>query len=455
MGVERVVVVGAGVAGLSAAFRLSRAGAGVTVLERAHRVGGRIMTVRRGDYLIDAAASVLPTTYRHTLRLIRDAGLTGMTVPTSDLLGIARPEGVHRLHAGRPADLLRTGLLGARSKYRMARVLGDLYRHRAALADVTEPAVAELDRQSVDEYARKLLTDEAYHYFVQPLLGDFYFAPPEELSVVNLFLLLRTMLGARFFNSPQGLGFLPEGLAEGLDVELSATVTEVVEDAGGVTVTWRSGGGEGAGERVITADAAVVAVPAMHAPPILPGLDAASREYLASVPYGRTIVVNLALTVPPPEPAMWLTVPDRTHPDVDVVILDHNKAPGRVPPGAGLLTVYWQRDWAERHWDADDSRVVDTAVAEVRRLLPGIDGRVAEGHVWRWDPCAVARPVGGFRALAEFCRRQDPGARIQLAGDYFGITSVESSVASGERAAARLLGSGALGARLASVGGAA
>lgn len=79
----RVMVVGAGIAGLAAAFRLQQAGAEVTVLERSDRVGGRIRTVEDNGYRMDAAASVLLTTYRRTLRLIQDAGLWSRCYPLS------------------------------------------------------------------------------------------------------------------------------------------------------------------------------------------------------------------------------------------------------------------------------------------------------------------------------------------------------------------------------------
>ncbi|MYS79272.1 protoporphyrinogen/coproporphyrinogen oxidase [Embleya scabrispora] len=432
----RAIVVGGGIAGLSAAFRLRQAGFDVKVLERADRVGGRMHTVDQGGYRIDAAASVLPTTYRHTLRLIADAGLSGLTQPTCDVMGIARPERVHHLHSRKRTDLLRTKLLGPRSKLKLAKVLADLHRHRAALNQPFTEALGRLDTETIADYASRALTVEAMDYFVQPLTGDFYLTPPEELSVVNLFLLLKTMIGADFINSDQGVRFLPEGLARQVSVETSAAVTSVEEHATGVTVTWDR---PGSAERTESADVVVVAVPATEAPGLLPQFSDEQRGYLATVPYARSLVVTLTLTKPPVEQAMWLTVPDRTHPDVNVVILDHNKAPGRVPPGAAMVTIYWHRHWADKYWDTDDDQLLSRAIAATHEVLPGVENTVVDGYVWRWDPCTVARPVGGFRDLAEFTAGLDPDSRVQLAGDYFAITTVDNSVASGERAARRLI----------------
>jgi protoporphyrinogen/coproporphyrinogen III oxidase len=432
----RVIVVGAGIAGLAAAFRLQQAGAEVTVLERSDRVGGRIRTVENDGYRMDAAASVLPTTYRRTLRLIKDAGLTGELLPTLDLLGIAHPNRVHHIHSRRRLDLLRTGLLDARSKLGLGRVLLDMYRHRAILRRPTDPAIQRLDVETVEHYAKRLLTDDALHYFVEPLIGDFYMVPPAELSAVNLFLLLQTMVGADFVNSELGMQFLPEGLARGLKVELSAEVAEIQSDARGATVTWTGPGGS---ERVERADAVVVATPAGQAASILPQLDSAQREFLTGLRYARSLVVTLTMRKPPAEQAMWLTVPDRTHPDVNVMILDHNKAPGRVPVGAAMATVYWHRDWAARHWELRDDEVVLSAVDGVAQVIPEVAGNVTKGYVWRWDPCTVARPPGGFGALATFASSLDPASPIQLAGDYFAISTVEKSLASGEDAAERII----------------
>ena len=48
---KHVVILGAGIAGLTAAYELERAGYRVTVIEASHRVGGRNLTVRSGDVI--------------------------------------------------------------------------------------------------------------------------------------------------------------------------------------------------------------------------------------------------------------------------------------------------------------------------------------------------------------------------------------------------------------------
>src|SRR3954470_3509871 len=53
-----VVILGAGVAGLCAAYELDRAGFDCVILEASRRVGGRSMTLRRGDGFAEAGGRV-------------------------------------------------------------------------------------------------------------------------------------------------------------------------------------------------------------------------------------------------------------------------------------------------------------------------------------------------------------------------------------------------------------
>lgn len=72
-----VVVVGAGVAGLSAAHRLTSAGVTTMVLEAAHGVGGRMATEKIDGFRLDRVGQLLSTAYPE-LRLT--PGLGGLAL---------------------------------------------------------------------------------------------------------------------------------------------------------------------------------------------------------------------------------------------------------------------------------------------------------------------------------------------------------------------------------------
>jgi monoamine oxidase len=75
---KRVIVVGAGLAGLSAAYELLQAGHEPLILEAQQRVGGRIYTMRepfsRGLYG-EAGAMRIPRSHRLTTAFIEKFGL--------------------------------------------------------------------------------------------------------------------------------------------------------------------------------------------------------------------------------------------------------------------------------------------------------------------------------------------------------------------------------------------
>src|SRR5271155_5279588 len=118
--VTSVVVVGAGLSGLAAAYRLQRAGATVTVLESASGPGGRVQTERHGDYIVDTGPDALTAGYTSYLGLVQDLGLGDRLVDTSAVIGLVRDG---RLIDLDPAKLLRlpfTPALSMLGKLRLA-----------------------------------------------------------------------------------------------------------------------------------------------------------------------------------------------------------------------------------------------------------------------------------------------------------------------------------------------
>jgi hypothetical protein len=73
---QRVVVVGGGLAGLVAAREIARSGREVTLLERSQRLGGKAGANRHGERLVEHGYHVFPTWYPNVRRLLRELGVT-------------------------------------------------------------------------------------------------------------------------------------------------------------------------------------------------------------------------------------------------------------------------------------------------------------------------------------------------------------------------------------------
>jgi monoamine oxidase len=89
----RVIVLGAGIAGLVSAFELTKAGYRVTVVEARSRPGGRVFTVRRGS-VIDESDSRQDVNWDSDPDLFFDAGAARLPQHHQGILGYARDLGV-------------------------------------------------------------------------------------------------------------------------------------------------------------------------------------------------------------------------------------------------------------------------------------------------------------------------------------------------------------------------
>ncbi|MER7578004.1 NAD(P)/FAD-dependent oxidoreductase [Streptomyces sp. NPDC126514] len=432
----RVVVVGAGIAGLTAAFRLHEAGCQVTVLERDTVAGGRMRTTIIDGYRIDTAASILSTCYTDLRRLIKDAGLTSLVSPACDLFAFTRGDQVHRVRTSKITDFARTRLLSPRAKLRLAGVALDMLRHRGKL-DWTDPSqAADLDTQNMRAYLnRRRIPPEVLDLLVEPLSAGFCLASPDELSVVNLFFFLYMLGGNGLINTTTGIQTLCDKLTARLDIRLSADVTRVATSGQGATITWNGPDGR---EQAEQADAAVIATPAPVTLKLHTALPPYQRHYLRSLVYRRGISVFLGLNKVPAEPAMFLSTASR-HPGLVGVVLEHNKAPGRAPAGHALLAPYWRHRWHDEHHGADDTTIAAHAVEALAPLFPEVTDHLDLTHIQRWDPHSIVWTPGSLKAHRGFRASLDPASPIQLAGDYFSFECTNSSAASGARAAQNIL----------------
>ncbi len=173
---KSVAVIGAGITGLTAAFRLHQRGFRVQVFEQAARTGGSIQTINEKGYLIEAGPNSLQYGAPELKQLIKDLGLETELVQANPLAKrrfLVRGGKFVPVPAS-PGSFLSTSLFGARTKFSIFAEL--LTRPRVRTTDV-----------SLAELVSSHFTQELVDYAVNPLIAGIYAGDPAKLSVKHAF----------------------------------------------------------------------------------------------------------------------------------------------------------------------------------------------------------------------------------------------------------------------------
>jgi oxygen-dependent protoporphyrinogen oxidase len=432
----RAFVVGAGIAGLTAGFRLQQAGFEVTVLESTDVIGGRMSSITRDGYVLDRGAGSLSTAYTEMMALVDELGIRSELIPYSDEIGFLRDGRVHRLRTHKPLDLVSTRLMSAKSKLLGGRILLDARK----VADKLDPndlsKIIGIDNETVRDYANRRLTPELRDYVLDPLLRFLYGGEPHEFASTELFFLVSKFMGGTMLNARSGVDFLARALADRLDVRFGARVTSVEESPSAVTVSWSA---EGAADSSEEADVCVIALTASQMADIYPQLDSERRGIVGALQYIPLWKVALGTDPVPQESATFVQFPGLEVADLTGVILEHNKRLGRSPAGKGLLSAYATPRWCREHADDDDQRVAELTAHMLEKIIPGVEDSVEFANVTRWDPALLIAGPGTWSSLARFHALTPRDSRVQFAGDYVATSITNSALTSGQRAAAILV----------------
>ena len=429
---DRVLVIGAGIAGLTAAWRLQRAGYEVEVFEREAVPGGRMRSERHGKFVLDRGAQFVASGYRNLHALSAELGIEECIRPVATARNAILREG--RLEPGdygSPADLLHSGLLSPGARLRLARLAFELWRHRRELDPLHPERAAALDGEDLATWAQRVVGAEVLEYLLAPAFSSTFDSDPEHLSGAFALLALRFVAaGFRLQAFEGGTGLLTRTLAERLRVRLGWEVRSVTTDARGGRVQFVTP----SGLREQRADAIVVAVPGSRVREICPELTDAERSFFSEVHYCAGGIVHFLLDEPPETlPFYGVAFPRSAQLDLYGLAVDHHK-PGVVPRGAGLLNCALTETAAARLAGEPDEAWV--ACAQDALAATPV-GKLAVRHavVHRWDPMLPQFRAGYLPALQAFLTRRERSPRLAFAGDYLVGPHTEAALTSGMRAA--------------------
>jgi squalene-associated FAD-dependent desaturase len=453
---RRVVVIGGGLAGITAAIGLREAGANVTLVEARPRLGGAASSFARGDMMIDNGQHVFLRCCTSYQGLLARLGVTGrVTVQERFDVTVLSPRGTARLRRTSLPGPLHMGQ--ALAGYRLLSLAERLRVARAALAmRFVDPADPALDGTSLGDWLAARGQSEA----ARRLMWDLFVVSAlniggDEASLPLSATVIKTaLLGARDA-ADIGIADVPLGelhgratadlLARlGAEVRLGTRVTAIdqlpggrfrvdLESAAGGT---RLAGGNGSHRAVadvteLKADGVVLAVPAAQAARLAGpvGVAGAGRwDGLGSSPIVNVHVVydrqvtSLPFAAAVESPVQW--------------VFDKTRQAG-LAAGQYLAV---SLSAADSYVDVPAASLREQFVPALEQLLPAAAGAgIADFFVTR-ERRATFRQAPGIGAIRPGTATSVPG--LVLAGAWTDTgwpDTMEGAVRSGEQAARRLI----------------
>jgi oxygen-dependent protoporphyrinogen oxidase len=443
-----VAIVGAGVAGLTAAHRLKRRGIRVVVYEASDRAGGVIRTERRDGYLAELGPNSMMGGSPAVGELLSQLGLDASRLEAQREARkryIVRKSKLVALPTS-PSQLLTTRLLS----------------NGAKLAIFGEPMVEAGDspmEESVATFVRRRFNQEVLDYVANPFVAGIFAGDPEQLSARHALPRLHDLehthgsvmkalgqmmragkgpgaAGPGLISFAGGLQEIPDALARALrpELRLKAPVSQLRRGPMGWTVS-------AAYQAAELYDAVVFAAPAHCADEVDLAFEGGDRvKTLTSITHPPVAVLALGFRredVAHRLDGFGFLVPEVERRNVLGVVFSSTVFPGRAPAGHVLLTAFVG---GVRHPDLAnaDLSTLTARVLDDLRLLLGVRGEPTfrTFHLWPKAIPQYALSYGRFKEIMDDAERRSPG--LALTGSYREGVALGDVIGAASQAADRI-----------------
>ena len=465
----KLVVIGGGIAGLSAAYYATRNKQydQITLLESDSRWGGKITTDRvtfdDGQFIIEGGPVTFLATKPWGVALCKELGLgerlhgTNPHKKNTYVLHRNRllplPDGLAMMIPTNVQAILKSRLVSWFGKARMG-------------LDFLLPPHRLNGDESLGTFVSRRLGREAYENLIEPLMSGIYAGDGDALSLASTFPYLRDLelkygslargaltmrkqtngkvQGSRsaFLTPTTGLAEIVEALVESLkskvDMRLNTRVIRVSRsDLRPSTFDLELQNGE-----TLTTDALILATPAFVSARLLASFDPALGAALANIPYTSTATVSLAYRqsdLPHDLDGYGYVIPRREGRRALAGTWTSAKFPHRAPDGYALIRIFVGRAGQDIPWNEPD--LLALAKEEVR-LTSGITAEPIVSRVFMWENAMPQYNLGHPEILKRIDAALETHPTLALAGNGYRGIGIPDCIHSGELAVNKLLENG-------------
>jgi oxygen-dependent protoporphyrinogen oxidase len=465
-----IVIVGGGIAGLSAAYyaRKKSPDSQITLLESDSRWGGKITTDRvpfdGGRFIVEGGPDTFLATKPYAVDLCRELGLgerlhgTNPEQKSTYVLHNGRllplPDGLAMMIPSDVPSILRSQLLSWPAKARMG-------------LDFLLPPHPVNGDESLGAFVSRRLGRVAYENLIEPLMSGIYAGDGDQLSLASTFPYLRDLelqygslargaiemrkkiagihgsqtsrvQGSRsaFLTPTTGLAEIVETLVvylKGHGVDLQLNTRPVSISRPDIWhVTFHTGD-------VLQADSLILATPAYVSGRLLASFDPSLASVLQSIPHASTATVSLAYRqsdLPRPLDGYGYVIPRREGRRALACTWTSTKFPHRAPEGHVLIRVFVGRAGQDIPWD--ENELLELAREELNLTL-GITVAPLVSRVFKWESAMPQYNLGHPEKLKQIESALEKYPGLALAGNGYRGIGIPDCIHSGELAADKIL----------------
>ena len=442
-----VTVIGAGLAGLSAAYDLHRAGWKVTVLEARDRVGGRVHSIRSfaREQVAEGGGEFIEENHTRMVALAEQ-----FNIPLAPSGSWQSQSGDWACYDGKAGPLMDNNFWGFDLAAEIDRGWEAMSKLSQYVPDPYQPQVSHeaerLDSQSAADWIHSLdIHPVAKKYFITHIRSE-YTCEPERFSLLDLCrnakMYYTTTERAPSFRAIGGNDQIPRALADVLpDVRLNAVVKAIRLTPDKVVVTVQQAGSH----LTLESDFAILAVPLSVARSIdfNSSLPLAHRKLIDEISYGAVTKVMIQYCRRFWEGIGWN---GRMGSDLPIVYAWH--ATSHIDSEDGILTAYTGGGPGAILSTLSDEERIRVAVAEIEKLFPGSSDLIEHTATMAWLNEPFTRASYMALAPGEVMKHWktlfEPAGRLHFAGEHATTIQgfMEGAVESGQRAAATILAGG-------------
>jgi oxygen-dependent protoporphyrinogen oxidase len=444
----KIVILGAGISGLTAAYLLHKEGADVTVLDQNDVVGGSIESVKEGGFLFDRGPNSGLETTPLIGRLVKELKL-------EDQFVYANKEGNKRY-------ILKNDVLHALPMSPPAFIKSKLFSNKAKLRLMREPFVGKSKDgyyQSIAEFVTRRLGKEFLDYAINPFVAGVYAGRPEELSVKSAFpklyaleeeyggLIIGTIRSirkrkkskevskqsAKMFSFKDGMKVLPESITKklGRGVKTSVEVLSVRKTSEGkYGVTYKDSGIN----LTLLADVVLSTVPAFKAADLLGHFDNKLVKHLKEIYYPPVLVLYLIYdksVIGQPLDGFGFLIPEKEEKSFLGAIWSSVIFPNRTDDNKAAFTLFIGGSRDAGFVDDVEKNVIDRARKEFEKIMK-IKAQPVHTSKRYWAKAIPQYNIGYVEHENYFDHFEKNNRGIILGGNYRGGISVGDCIKNAE-----------------------